>query len=241
MTRRPLPVIITRSEPGASRTAISIEAPDFLPLVSPVIRLRAALPASGQSLARAQNLIFTSANGVRYFTDVADRRDHSVWCVGEATAEAARQAGFTDIRTGPDNAEGLARHIRKTASPDQGGFLHIANRAAGGGLAGRLQQAGFAARVMALYESVAADDLTPEALAVLARGEKCAVMVHSARGADAFCKLAGGQNLSHAALVAISAAAASPLANTGFGAILTAEHPGREGLMLALGRVNEAL
>ena len=89
-------------------------------VVSPLLRMDPVgrLP----DLTDVNGLIFTSANGVRGFVHASDRRDIPVWAVGEATAQAARRAGFRAHAAGRD-AKSLISELlsQKPACP----LLHV--------------------------------------------------------------------------------------------------------------------
>ena len=83
-----LPVIVTRAEPGASETMARLAAMDVTPIASPMLSL-ARLKADLPDLSAVQHLVFTSANGVRFFTEASTLRAAKAWCVGPSTAAAA--------------------------------------------------------------------------------------------------------------------------------------------------------
>src|SRR3546814_8137965 len=89
-------LLITRPEAEAAslraRLAEHGIAADCAPLLEIRIRRDTVLSLDGVS-----GLLFTSANGVRAFAANAARRDLAVWAVGEASAQAARAAGFSDL------------------------------------------------------------------------------------------------------------------------------------------------
>jgi len=90
-------VWVTRAEPGAARTAVRLTALGFEPLVAPVLAIRPLSPAI--DLTDIAALAFTSVNGVAAFAARTPERDRPVFTVGDATAQAARDAGFTDVRS----------------------------------------------------------------------------------------------------------------------------------------------
>lgn len=230
MTR---PVIITRAEPGQSETAERVAAEGLHVLAAPMLRL-ARTEAGLPGLERVQGLVFTSANGVRFFCDVSTRRDLTAWCVGPATLASAQAAGFAHCEHADGDAAALAALIVERAVPGAGELVHIANAAAVGELVARLEAAGFAARFAPLYEAIAAGGLPEEVSGTLRSGEPCAVLVHSAKGAEAFAALAGGFDFAPHCLVAISKAASGPLAGLGFGRTVIAPRPNETALLDAL-------
>ena len=127
-----LPVIITRAEPGAGQTAQRVAALGLVPLVSPALSLQAEREVSLPAPETVAGLVFTSANGVRFYSEREPRRDLTAWCVGPSTAQAAREAGFTDVRESAGNARDLAAFIAASATPQDAPLLHVANAAASG-------------------------------------------------------------------------------------------------------------
>ncbi|MCA8900724.1 MAG: uroporphyrinogen-III synthase [Hyphomonas sp.] len=224
------PVIVTRAEPGASETLARLTAKGIEAIASPMLQL-AALSGAAPDMDGISHLVFTSANGVRFFAEACDWRAGVAWCVGPSTAAAARAAGFAHVHEGRGDAGDLAGDMIAALPPESGGILHVANEAAAGELVARLSAAGLGARFAALYETRPMGHLAPEAAAALAAGPVF-VLIHSAKGAAAFSDVCGP--LQHAVIVAISAAAAWPLQGLGASAIVIAEAPNEAALMEAL-------
>src|SRR5690606_26773949 len=82
------------------------------PVVAPVLEVR---PLSGADLglSRAGALALTSRNAVPILCAGADRRDLPVFAVGEATALAAREAGFSDVASADGDADDLVELIAR--------------------------------------------------------------------------------------------------------------------------------
>jgi len=227
------PVIVTRAEPGASETMARLAAMDVTPIASPMLSL-ARLDVDLPDLSGVQHLVFTSANGVRFFSEASAHRAAKAWCVGPSTAAAAREAGFAAVYEGAGDAAALAADILADLPEGTEGVLHVANEAAAGDLVARLKAGGIPAEFLALYETVPADELAPEAEAALAAGPTC-VLVHSAKAAAAFAWAAGG--LDQAVIVAISEAATRPLQGREVAAIHIADAPNEDALLAALAAV----
>lgn len=201
-----LPVIVTRSQPGASETAGSLTQLGVWPILSPMLQI-AETGFDPAVLDDVRHIIFTSANGVHALRGDAVPRGICAWCVGPSTGEAAREAGFTQVIEGGGNADDLARKI--IAAAPKGPLLHVANEAAAGNLVAHLKNAGFDARFAAPYRTDPAASLNGEALTALDAARAIIVLVHSAKAAAALA--ASGPNLERAAIVAISEAALAPL------------------------------
>lgn len=177
-----LRVAITRAEPGASQTAALVVAHGATAIVAPLLTIvPCAFDTSTQD---AQALLFTSSNGVRAFPDVAGARDRIVLAVGETTAQAARDAGFTDIRAAGGDVASLAALAKGQLDPLKGKLIHIAGDHVAGDLSGMLRAAGFDAERRLAYASVAAAKLPPAFAAPLD-----IVLFHSARAVEVFISL----------------------------------------------------
>ena len=147
-TRR---ILITRPREDAEPLAALLAEHGIDSLIEPLM-LAEILAGETLDLAGVQALIATSANGVRAFAARDPCRSIPVCCVGDATARAAREAGFADVSSAAGDVEALAEMIVGRHDPADGAFLHIAGTVTAGDLAGRLQASGFAYRRAVLYE-----------------------------------------------------------------------------------------
>ena len=231
-----LPVIVTRTLPGARDTAENLTRLGFAPVLSPMLSITETGLALG-ALEGIRHLIFTSANGVRAVRSAELPPDLTAWCVGPSTADAAREAGFATVIEGDGNAEDLARLIL-SSHPD-GPLLHIANEAAAGELVAALKSGGLEARFSAPYRTDAARSLSAEAVAALAGQRPVILLLHSAKAASAVA--ASRPQLANAGLVAISEAALAPLQNPANRGHWIASRPNEDSLMDALQRAAAAL
>jgi uroporphyrinogen-III synthase len=221
-------LLITRPEPGAADLAAFAARLGFRPVVSPVLHA-VDLPARPDP-AGAEGVILTSAAAARAAPPDRALRALPCWCVGEATAEAARAAGFADARPGPSDAEALADLIL-AESRSGARLLHLRGRHGGAALADRLAAAGRHVREIALYEMRPAPALTAEAEAALAARAIRLAPVYSPRSARLLAALLAGRfDLSGVVAPAISAAAAEPLRDAGFAAVEVAPAPTAEAM-----------
>ncbi|WP_165793563.1 uroporphyrinogen-III synthase [Hyphococcus luteus] len=158
-------VIVTRPEPDAGAFAGLCRAHGFEPIVSPVMAIE--IEKTTPDLSGAGALAFTSANGVRAFAANSGARDLPVFAVGQATAEAAKAAGFADIHVAGGDVDSLAEHIASEKESAGTGVLHIAGEARAGDLVALLEKSGIPARRQTLYRAVPAEALDNAALAAL--------------------------------------------------------------------------
>jgi uroporphyrinogen-III synthase len=220
-----LRVAVTRAEPEASRTAERIRARGAEAIVAPLLTI---VPCGYDTNTEgAQALIFTSSNGVRAFPDARGARDRIVLAVGDATAEAARAAGFTDVRSADGDVGALAALAKATLDPTKGKLIHIAGDHVAGDLGGVLRAAGFSVERRLAYASVAAIAL-PEAF----RQPLDIVLFHSVRAAETFTAL-GAPNAARLVTGCLSAAVADAAGKTSWKRIVTAPRPREDDLLAA--------
>jgi len=220
-------VWVTRAEPGAARTADRLTALGFEPVVVPLLTLAplpGALNAAPEPDAVAV-LALTSPNGVEAFAPLIPRfRDHPVFAVGDATAEAARAAGFADVRSAAGDIHALARLIAAEAPP--GPLLAPGAREPAGDLPALLPDR----RVQRLPVYAAFETHAP------APGAFDAVMLHSPRAARALATDLPRAASSGRLAVCISDAAAAPLRPFDFTQIRVAAAPDEPSMLSALGK-----
>lgn len=215
---------ITRAEPGAARTASRLTALGFEPLVAPVLAIRWLM--ADINLTGIAALAFTSVNGVEAFAALSGERGLPVFTVGDATAEAARRAGFSDVRSASGDVHALARLLADAAP---GPVLAPGAVEPAGDLAALLAGA-VEVRALAVYEAVETGVPAPAGFD--------AVLVHSPRAARALAmhaQISGGGALDDRLAVAISAAAAEPLEDLGLREIRIAVAPTDTALIEGLG------
>lgn len=149
-------------------------------------------------LSGVQALLATSANGVRaliHHQPDAAALNLPVLCVGDATADAARQAGFFRIGSAGGDVESLAALVRDTLSPPAGRLVHVAGRARTGDLAARLAPAGFAVTVEVLYRATPIARLDAETIRLVNTVAIDAVLLYSPRSARFYVERIAAEGL----------------------------------------------
>ncbi|MER9417808.1 uroporphyrinogen-III synthase [Mesorhizobium sp. M0306] len=178
-------VLVTRPEPGASRTGRRLADAGFQPILLPLTETL-ALPVDAGALADAAAAVaVTSANALLHAPKevIAALAGLPCHAVGRKTAEAARAAGFMSVSEGPGNAEALADALA-------GGFagqtiVYLCGRVRFPGFEERLQAAGVQVRAVETYDTVALDYSDEAVLARLSARPVEAVLLYSAKAAMA--------------------------------------------------------
>lgn len=225
-------VWVTRARPGAEATARRLKALGHDPVVAPLLTLRAE-PGAKADLSGVGALSITSVNAAPLLAAATPERDLPLFVVGDATAAAARAAGFTDVWSADGDVGALARLIGSAWSPDRGAVLHAGAREPAGDLPGALAAKGIEVRSLVLYDTDAADGLDVEAVA-----EADVVLIHSPKAARALAALAGAQPRLRRPVLALSEACAAPLRAAGFSPVAVAQFPKEEALLKLLGEMS---
>ncbi|WP_264665298.1 uroporphyrinogen-III synthase [Azospirillum fermentarium] len=185
-------LLITRPAEDAAPLAARLAAAGFITLVEPMLEM-VWLDGPEPEVEDVQALLFTSANGVRAFTRRTGRRDRPVLAVGDATARAARDAGFVRVESAAGDVHALAGLVRERCTPTGGVLLHVAGTTVAGDLAGMLAQHGFAVRRLSLYDARPSRRLTPATIAALTGDSSDdrldGVLIFSPRTARSFVSL----------------------------------------------------
>lgn len=204
-------MLVTRPEPGATETASRLSGMGFSPVVAPCLVIQPR-PASLPSADRVQAVLAASRNAVAGLPPAFCAT--MLLAVGDATASAARHAGFTCIESAAGDAAALAALAARCCNPGGLPLLLAAGAGQGGTLAADLRARGFRVLRRAVYEAAPATELPSPALDALAGGAICAALFLSGDTARAFAHvLPPGLRPALAGMeaLAISPRAAAPL------------------------------
>lgn len=178
-------------------------------------------------------VLATSAHGIKAFATLWKRRDLPVLAVSGKTAETARRLGFASVLVASGDAKGLSLLAQGT------GFRRLfypRGREVSADLVAALQTPGRAVTEAVVYAAEPGGKPPAPVASALARGKMGAVTIWSRRnGAILAERLGAGleADLTNCTLVAISQAAAEPLAAAGFARIEIASHPDAPSMLAA--------
>ena len=212
-------VLLLRPEPGATASAERARRLGLEAVAAPLFTVR-PVAWEAPDPARLDAVLLTSANAARAGgPQLARFLPLPCHAVGDATAAAAREAGFRDVRTGP--ADGAAA----LAEVGGGRVLH---------LCGRdhipLDPNGPTVERRVVYAADAVAALPDAAASALARGSLA--LVHSPRAAALFARLADEAGIARASVsVAAISEAAAAAAGSGWRMLVSAPHPRDEALL----------
>lgn len=223
-------VAVTRPQVDGERTAAALEALGHEVLVAPLMRIE---PVAADLAGTWSAIVITSANAMHATTPFADKR-LPVFAVGDRSAEAARQAGFTEVISANGDIKDLVRLVVSHSAGAKAPLLYLAGEDRSDDLVARLATQGITAEMKVVYRTVA-DAFPPVLAAALESGDVDAVLHFSRRSAELFVAGARSAGVADPALdvrhLCLSAQVAEPLA--GAGRIAVAARP-EEAALLAL-------
>ncbi len=191
-----------------------------------------------------QALLVTSANGVRAFARRSMARSVKVLAVGDASARAAVEVGFKDVKSASGDVHSLTAMVVGNLQPDRGVLIHAAGSKVAGDLAGMLGKAGFTYRREVLYESRRAESLSPGALKAIQTNFIDGVVFFSPRTAATFVSLASREgvadNCQGLTAFCLSPAVADKVGSLSWNKISVAERCDQEALLVAVGEASRS-
>ncbi|RAZ85318.1 uroporphyrinogen-III synthase [Mesorhizobium hawassense] len=230
-------VLVTRPEPGASRTARRLEAQGFQPVVLP-LTVTSALLAEATVGADTVAVSVTSANAVRHAPKALIATLVGLQChaVGKRTAEACRAAGFSSVTEGPGDAEALAGTIAGGLAGKT--VIYLCGRVRFPVFEQRLTAAGVHVRAVETYDTKAVDYGDAEVFAALSGQPVEAALLYSAKASAALASLIARPILrllfENTEFLTLSARVAEPLDAAAGRRIRIAPQPDEDALLALL-------
>jgi uroporphyrinogen-III synthase len=209
-------VLVLRPEPGASETVRKARERGLDAVAVPLFEIE-PIGWKAPDPGHFDGLLLTSANAVRHAgAGLQALRSLPVYAVGGATADMAREAGFTIVQTGAGGVDQLLG----SANPDLR-LLHLC------GEDRKKVEAPRAITPLTVYRSKAIE--TPDLPL-----SGCVTLIHSPRAGRRFAELVSDR--ASIAIAAISPAAADAV-GAGWRSVEAAEQPNDEALLALAARL----
>ena len=177
-------VLITRPRAAAERFAAELlnQCHGLNIVISPVL----AIAPTGKlpELSQYEGVIFTSPNAVERFSASTIADGCHCFCVGDTTAEAARQIGFSAISAGGDSTD-LIDLIE--SGPTKGRMVHVRGVHSRGRIAQRLSDMGRPCDTAVVYDQIE-KTLNEKAKQLFSANIPVIVPIFSPRTAELFLK-----------------------------------------------------
>lgn len=230
-------LVVTRPQADGERTAAALRTRGHEVLLAPLMRVE---PVAANLSGEWGGVIITSANapGAIVGHPACKMLLHlPVFAVGRRGAEAARQAGFTNVASADGIVRDLARLIAERRPEAAAPLLYLAGEDRAADLVGELVLHGIAAEMAVVYRAVTAP-FPPELTAALKAAEIDAVLHFSKRSAENYIAGAKQAAVTGPALsvrhICLSAQIAAPLSEAGASRIAIASRPDEAALLASL-------
>jgi uroporphyrinogen-III synthase len=229
-------VLVTRPLPDGERTAAALRVRGHEVMLVPLMQVR---PIPAVLAGDWSAVIITSANAVRALTaaQLAPLLKLPLYAVGERSADAARTAGFREVRTAQGDADALIRLINERYANESAPHLYLAGVDRAADIAGALAGKGIKIATVEVYRTMTTG-FPPELLTAIEQTKLDTVLHFSRRSAENFviaAKTAGvvaqALNLKH---LCLSAQVAEPLTAAGARDVAIARRPDEASLLALL-------
>jgi uroporphyrinogen-III synthase len=234
-------VLVTRPAPDNEATAEALRSRGIEPVLAPMLAFQ-PVPLRGDDDAVYRGVILTSANAVRAIAvqpALQRLQGLSVFAVGARTAQAARDAGFGNVRSAEGDAGALRELIAAHVAPKRrAALLYLCAADISRDLAGELGLRGIEVVARPVYRMAELDEFPEAAREAFARNTIEAVLHYSRRSAQAFVGAARRAGLEISALalpqICLSEPIAGALRDAGASRLVVAKAPAEADLLDAL-------
>ncbi len=227
-------ILVTRPEPGASRTVATLTAMGKTALAAPLFEI--VLTAQPRPSGRFAALLVTSQNGAAGLSPASSglAADLPVFAVGDRTAQALRDAGFTDVTSASGDQKALTRLVLARLSTRYRVLLATGEDHKDG-LPAAFAAAGHELAVWLRYKAEAVAKLPEEAREALRAGQIDVALHYSRRASETLLSLAAAEGLGDALArmrhLCLSQDVAAPLQDVGLAKVEIAAHPDEDSLL----------
>jgi uroporphyrinogen-III synthase len=226
-------VLVTRPLPDGERTAAALRARGHDVLLVPLMKVR---PVPAVLAGTWSAVIVTSVNALRALApaQLAPLIALPLYAVGERSAEAARAAGFREVRTPRADAEALVRLIAERHGNELAPYLYLAGEHRAADIEGLLARSGIKVTTVVVYRNMTTG-FPPELFTAVEQRRIDAVLHFSRRSAENFLAGAKSAGLMAQALaprqLCLSPQVAEPLSAAGARKVAIARRPDETALL----------
>lgn len=228
-------VLVTRPLPDGERTAGALRGRGYDVLMAPLMQVKSiAADLAGDW----SGVIISSANAVRALAprQIASLNKLPLFAVGQRSADAAREAGFTNVGSADGDAGDLIRLVASQGDKSAT-YLYLAGEDRAADVEGELVKRGIKTRTAIVYQNVT-QAYPPELVGALRNRKIDAALHFSRRSAENYVNGAKAAGLGPMAWspqhFCLSAQVAEPLRAAGVGRIAVAPEPNEAALLAIL-------
>lgn len=135
------------------------------------------------------DLIITSSRVFDLIVNIQDYRKKPVWCVGDITAELAKEKGFETIYVAERSAQELLEKIVQESHREKSFFVHLRGDKVHVDVVSALNHVGFHAEHIIVYETQVTDAFSPRVKALFKDKLISLIPFYSQRTAEVFVEI----------------------------------------------------
>ena len=239
--------LVTRPQPEADQTALLLREMDVRVTMAPMLRILPVPPPAEESrVDDVQAIVLTSANAARALIQRPlgahlMERDRPLFAVGEATAQAARDAGFGRVEAAGGDVGALVAGLAGRLEPGRGAVIYPCGEHTARDLVSALAAVDLECRPVVVYTARPETRLPREAEQGLRERRFDVVLFYSPRTAGIFADLVEtyglGGRLDRMVALCLSAAVAGRAQGLRWQGLEIAHRPDQEAMLDAVRRL----
>lgn len=182
-------VLITRPLDSATLLSTRLKNLGHRVNIDPLIHIEPIVSESTSKpfLSPFGGIITTSQQGIRCVSNLTSQRDFPLWCVGSASAEIAKELGFSNIHAASGSAQDLIKVVKETLTPKfDKPILHASGDVIRVNVSHALNDAGISTQRVVVYTTRESHSLSMETQSALKAGILDAILFYSPRTACLF-------------------------------------------------------
>ena len=200
-------IVITRPKEDSSDTIARLKNLGHLVTHLPLIKIK-ALKMSAVNLKNYKAIIFTSSNAIKFMNIKKFDLTIKCFCVGNATEQTAKQAGFINTYSSEGTVDSLIELIIRNLDSKSGKLLYLSSEFISKDLDIDLIKVGFAVDRISNYTSLAIDNIDEVTLKLFKENLPDAIFIYSSKSAENLFNLINKYSLlnivTHSYLMCIS-------------------------------------
>jgi len=175
-------IVITRPKEDSLNLIEKLQKSGHSVIHLPVIKIE-KLKTKKINLEKYEAVIFTSSNAIRFMNIEKFNLKIKCFCVGSATEQTAKKAGFINIYSSEGTVDSLIELIIRTLNTKSGKLLYLSSEFISKDLDGDLIKQGFTVDRISNYTSLAIEQIDKDTLNLLKKNPPDVFFIYSSKSA----------------------------------------------------------
>lgn len=179
-------VLITRPIEQAYNTAEKVRELGHIPVISPLLEMK-FVPLTLPALPPEAFVLLTSQNAAHALASVP--HDQHILCVGDKTAQAVKEKGFTNVVSVNGTSDDMVSHLLTYVNPQTTPFVYLRGRDIKQDIKTILEHQGFKGEEHIVYKADEILSFTHEARMLFEQGKISFCLFFSSHTASVFARV----------------------------------------------------